>query len=236
MRYLQRTLPRLRPRTSTLVFRFRPFFTSSPTWTPPHVEYPSTATKQKSYATPLLPLPTPPTQPASKGLFVLYVPQKPEEWPSHIEMDDPLVDRVGKEMAHQGIRMIVAHDPTEEGYHAKLLISRGLVSTYPSFTLETFTSPEFKQTITALPAITTPATHEILVCTHGARDCRCSDIGGDLVLALRHEVSKRGLQGKVKVTECAHVGGHKYVFPLFAFSCILTFMVDGQPTLFSCRQ
>lgn len=144
---------------------------------------------------------------------MLYVPQKPEEWPSHIEMDDPLVDRAGKEMALQGIRMIVAHDSTEEGYHAKLLTSNGLVSTYPSFAVETLDSPEFRTTITSLPATATPAMQEILVCTHGARDCRCSDIGGDLVIALRHEVVKRRLEGKVKVTECAHVGGHKYVFP-----------------------
>jgi hypothetical protein len=43
---------------------------------------------------------------------------------------------------------------------------------------------------------------EVLVCTHGARDCRCSDHGGPLVKALREE--------GVAVREIAHVGGHKW--------------------------
>jgi len=48
---------------------------------------------------------------------------------------------------------------------------------------------------------------EILVCTHGSRDCRCSDLGGALVKSLRSEISKRNLD--VQVREIAHVGGHK---------------------------
>lgn len=53
------------------------------------------------------------------------------------------------------------------------------------------------------------AGNEILVCTHGSRDCRCGDIGGDLVQSLRETARKRGID--VKVTECSHVGGHKWV-------------------------
>jgi hypothetical protein len=48
---------------------------------------------------------------------------------------------------------------------------------------------------------------EVLVCTHGARDCRCGDIGGDLVAALRREVTRRA--SDVAVGEVSHVGGHK---------------------------
>ena len=48
---------------------------------------------------------------------------------------------------------------------------------------------------------------EILVCTHGSRDCRCENIGGALVRALREEIAQRG--ANVKVGEIAHVGGHK---------------------------
>lgn len=50
-------------------------------------------------------------------------------------------------------------------------------------------------------------TQEILVCTHGSRDCRCSNLGGALVQTLRSEISKRNLE--VNVREIAHVGGHK---------------------------
>jgi hypothetical protein len=228
MRYLSRTVARLRPRPSPGLL-FRPFSASIPKWTPPHVEYPPSATKNESYATPLLPLPSPPTQPAARGLFVLYVPQKPEQWPSHIEIEDSLVDAVGKGLALSGIRMIVAHDPAQQGYSGKLLTSQGSVATYPTFTQETLDSPEFNATIASLSATSEPTNHEILVCTHGSRDCRCSDIGGDLVLAVRHEVVKRGVD--VKVTECAHVGGHKYVSPPSVIPCsILTGSLDGQPT------
>jgi hypothetical protein len=50
---------------------------------------------------------------------------------------------------------------------------------------------------------------EILVCTHGNRDCRCGETGGELVRALKAEIKTRGLEEKVRVGEVAHVGGHK---------------------------
>jgi hypothetical protein len=55
----------------------------------------------------------------------------------------------------------------------------------------------------------------LYVCTHGARDCRCGDIGGRVFTALREEVQKRtradpqGLVSKVRVGEVGHVGGHE---------------------------
>lgn len=49
----------------------------------------------------------------------------------------------------------------------------------------------------------------VYVCTHGARDCRCGDLGGSFVQALREEVGRRKLEGTVKVGEVGHVGGHK---------------------------
>ncbi|RPD65444.1 hypothetical protein L226DRAFT_567317 [Lentinus tigrinus ALCF2SS1-7] len=50
----------------------------------------------------------------------------------------------------------------------------------------------------------------LYVCTHGSRDCRCGDGGGEVVRALRAEVTKRGIEKDVFVGEVAHVGGHKY--------------------------
>lgn len=62
----------------------------------------------------------------------------------------------------------------------------------------------------------------IYVCTHGSRDCRCGDMGGAVVDALRREVSSRSEQvrssanpdlssiwDRIKIGEVAHVGGHK---------------------------
>lgn len=55
---------------------------------------------------------------------------------------------------------------------------------------------------------------DILVCTHGARDCRCGDKGGKVHQALKDELGKlnKDAEGmpQVRVGEVAHVGGHKY--------------------------
>ncbi|KAI0360727.1 hypothetical protein OH77DRAFT_1393566 [Trametes cingulata] len=51
----------------------------------------------------------------------------------------------------------------------------------------------------------------LYVCTHGSRDCRCGEGGGEVARALRRELDKRGLGEKeVELGEVAHVGGHKY--------------------------
>ncbi|CAE7195139.1 unnamed protein product [Rhizoctonia solani] len=55
---------------------------------------------------------------------------------------------------------------------------------------------------------------DVYVCTHGARDCRCGDIGGEIAQALR--AMKRP---DLRVFDIGHIGGHKWagnviVFPL----------------------
>lgn len=217
-----RTLPRL-SRTLPYVR----LISTSPARRTPHIEYPASPTKAQSYATPLLPLPTPPTQPPTHGLLVIYTPSPPSEWPPHIELADPFVDAVSKSMALAGVRCIVAHDGNNEGYRATLLTPAGLIASYPSFAHSTLTSSAFTQTVHSLAtghAVPKPLGYtEILVCTHGARDCRCADIGGDLAIALRSELKRREVaSGKSiereaarwKVTDCAHVGGHKCVASL----------------------
>jgi Sucrase/ferredoxin-like len=56
----------------------------------------------------------------------------------------------------------------------------------------------------------------LYVCTHGARDCRCGNIGGEVVKTLRDEVKERikqdpnGLVSRIKIGEVGHVGGHQF--------------------------
>ncbi|KAI0701737.1 Sucrase/ferredoxin-like-domain-containing protein [Earliella scabrosa] len=57
----------------------------------------------------------------------------------------------------------------------------------------------------------------LYVCTHGARDCRCGETGGEVARALRTEVAKRGVGDEVCVGEVAHVGGHKYAANVLVF-------------------
>ncbi|KAF9583594.1 hypothetical protein BGW38_009085 [Lunasporangiospora selenospora] len=50
----------------------------------------------------------------------------------------------------------------------------------------------------------------VLVCVHGARDCRCGDRGGDFYKILKDMVEMTGLTHSVKVLGVSHIGGHKY--------------------------
>ncbi|KAG0224280.1 palmitoyltransferase akr1 [Actinomortierella wolfii] len=55
-----------------------------------------------------------------------------------------------------------------------------------------------------------PERSAILVCTHGARDCRCGERGGDMYRILKDMVDQTGLSSAVKVYGVSHIGGHKY--------------------------
>uniref|UniRef100_A0A3Q7FCH5 Reverse transcriptase zinc-binding domain-containing protein n=1 Tax=Solanum lycopersicum TaxID=4081 RepID=A0A3Q7FCH5_SOLLC len=50
----------------------------------------------------------------------------------------------------------------------------------------------------------------IFVCCHGSRDRRCGVCGPAIVSRLLEEIESNGLQGKVSVSPCSHIGGHKF--------------------------
>jgi len=52
----------------------------------------------------------------------------------------------------------------------------------------------------------------LYVCTHGERDCRCGDMGGKVVSALKKEIKERG--ARVRIREVGHVGGHQCVLSI----------------------
>ncbi|KAJ7267257.1 Sucrase/ferredoxin-like-domain-containing protein [Mycena rebaudengoi] len=84
---------------------------------------------------------------------------------------------------------------------------------------------ELRQHAIAVPTSNTApdSTIHIYICTHGARDCRCGDIGGAVVRALREDLSRRvaadphGPASNVVVGEVAHVGGHKFAANMLVF-------------------
>ncbi|CAO2835677.1 unnamed protein product [Amaranthus hypochondriacus] len=57
----------------------------------------------------------------------------------------------------------------------------------------------------------------IFVCCHGSRDRRCGVCGPPLVARFKEEVNLRGLQGKVSISPCSHVGGHKFAGNVIIF-------------------
>jgi len=100
------------------------------------------------------------------------------------------------------------------GYVARLFTRHGSLK-WDAFEEGLLGNEGFKREVDELLAKTIPDSilsaemeaKEILVCTHGSRDCRCSNLGGQLVEALRSEIRKRG--SRMEVREIAHVGGHK---------------------------
>ncbi len=122
-------------------------------------------------------------------------------------MDDELVGEltnIGKKL---GVRVIceVGKDP----YNARLISADGKMSDLGKLSKEIVNSSGFLETLTtAVQSSSLPVSREILICTHGARDCRCGDIGGDLVAALNKETGTRR-DPKVTIGEISHVGGHK---------------------------
>ncbi|KAJ7677980.1 Sucrase/ferredoxin-like-domain-containing protein [Mycena polygramma] len=63
----------------------------------------------------------------------------------------------------------------------------------------------------------------LYVCTHGARDCRCGDMGGKVLQALREDLDRRvladpsGPATRVVLGEVGHVGGHQFAANLLVF-------------------
>lgn len=81
------------------------------------------------------------------------------------------------------------------------LPSSEIASSLPKF----LTSPDSLEAAKKLSL-----THVILVCVHMNRDSRCGKLGPAIIEALKEVVKEKGLEGKVDVFGCSHVGGHKY--------------------------
>lgn len=57
----------------------------------------------------------------------------------------------------------------------------------------------------------------IFVCCHSTRDKRCGICGPSVIIRFKVEIESRGLQGKVSVSPCSHIGGHKYAGNVIIF-------------------
>ena len=59
--------------------------------------------------------------------------------------------------------------------------------------------------------------HHIYVCTHMARDKRCGDKGPPIVTQFRRRLLECGLNPRVRVQSCSHLGGHKFAGNVIIF-------------------
>ncbi|XP_073025539.1 uncharacterized protein [Primulina eburnea] len=68
----------------------------------------------------------------------------------------------------------------------------------------------------------------IFVCCHGSRDRRCGVCGPSVINKFKDEIELRGLQGKVTVGPCSHIGGHKYAGNVIIFGPNIKKEVTGH--------
>lgn len=182
------------------------------------------------------PLELPRSLSPTRALLLLSTPSPPTDWPSHLEMHSPLLAATSGKLKARGVGVNVVYDPAatygslgfpgkevegEEKFMARLFWPDGRKVEWDVFNLETLNSDQLEEAINYTPSLShssglpqlLPASEtsqkEILVCTHGSRDCRCSDRGVPLVSALRKEVNRRGLESQIRIGQVAHVGGHK---------------------------
>ncbi|ORX40904.1 Sucrase/ferredoxin-like-domain-containing protein [Kockovaella imperatae] len=175
------------------------------------------------------PLPLPRSLAARQGLFLLALPAPPSAWPAKLEFASPLLSAASQVFKRNGLAVNAYYDGSgaaehlpieEETYPARLLFPDGRTFEYPEFRLDSLQDhnvmrdanykPDPVKALATSSGRNVTGLQEIFVCTHGARDCRCSDRGGSLVAALRKEIERKGAVDAVAVREIAHVGGHKY--------------------------
>lgn len=68
----------------------------------------------------------------------------------------------------------------------------------------------------------------VFVCSHGSRDRRCGVCGPPLVSRFKEEIEIHCLLGKVSVSPCSHIGGHKYAGNVIIFGSNVNGEVTGH--------
>lgn len=68
----------------------------------------------------------------------------------------------------------------------------------------------------------------VFVCCHWSRDLRCGVCGPVVVSRFKEEIETHGLQGKVSVSPCSHIGGHKYAGNVIIFGSNINGKVTGH--------
>ncbi|CAA7025350.1 unnamed protein product [Microthlaspi erraticum] len=173
-----------------------------------------------------------------RHVFLCY--KKPSVWPARIEaaefdrlprlLSAAVSARKGSMKKETRLTICEGHDGTET--------SNGDVLIFPDMIryrrLTHFDVDTFVEEVLVKDGEWLPGNPELLkvayvfVCSHGSRDRRCGVCGPSLVSRFREELEFHGLQGKVSVSPCSHIGGHKYAGNVIIYQSKIHRKVTGH--------
>ncbi|KAF5479081.1 hypothetical protein F2P56_005585 [Juglans regia] len=173
-----------------------------------------------------------------RHVFLCY--KNPQVWPARIEASE--FDRVPRllsaaVMARKAdmkketrLTICEGHDGTETS-NGDVLIFPDMIRyrRLTHFDVDTFVEEVLVRDGEWLPG--TPETLKgsyVFVCSHGSRDRRCGVCGPALVSRFKEGIELHGLQSKVSVSPCSHIGGHEYAGNVIIFGSNLNGEVTGH--------
>ncbi|XP_022848360.1 uncharacterized protein LOC111370739 [Olea europaea var. sylvestris] len=163
----------------------------------------------------------------NRHVFLCY--KNPQVWPPRIEAAE--FDRLPRLLAatltarkadmkrQTRLTICEGHDGTETS-NGDVLIFPDMIRyrRLTHFDVDTFVEEMFVKDGEWLPG--SPEALRgwyIFVCCHGTRDRRCGICGPSVISRFKDEIESHGLQGKVSISPCSHVGGHKYAGNVIIF-------------------
>ncbi|XP_020225048.1 uncharacterized protein LOC109806928 [Cajanus cajan] len=173
-----------------------------------------------------------------RHVFLCY--KNPRVWPPRIEAAEfdrlprllyaAVVARKSQMKKETRLTICEGHDGTETS-NGDVLIFPDMVRyrRLTHFDVETFVEEVLVKDGEWLPG--TPEALRgsyIFVCSHGSRDRRCGVCGPVLVSRFREEIELHGLQGKVFVSPCSHIGGSQYAGNVIVFGPSMNGEVTGH--------
>ncbi|XP_059662375.1 uncharacterized protein LOC132308336 [Cornus florida] len=173
-----------------------------------------------------------------RHVFLCY--KNPRVWPPRIEaaefdrlprlLSAALVAKKGDMKKQTRLTICEGHDGTETS-NGDVLIFPDMIRyrRLTHFDIDTFVEEVLVKDGEWLPG--TPETLKgsyVFVCCHGSRDRRCGVCGPALITRFKEEIESRGLQSKVSVSACSHIGGHKYAGNVIIFGSNINGEVTGH--------
>ncbi|TKY57412.1 Altered inheritance of mitochondria protein 32 [Spatholobus suberectus] len=173
-----------------------------------------------------------------RHVFLCY--KNPRVWPPRIEAAEfdrlprllyaAVVARKSHMKKETRLTICEGHDGTETS-NGDVLIFPDMVRyrRLTHFDVETFVEEVLVKDGEWLPG--TPEALKgsyVFVCSHGSRDRRCGVCGPALVSRFREEIELHGLQGKVFVSPCSHIGGSQYAGNVIVFGPSMNGEVTGH--------